>query len=38
MPEYYTRRRRAASQGGSQFDGQAQVNTDGAVDLYFDTP
>jgi hypothetical protein len=25
MPEYYTRRRRTASQGGSEFDGQAQV-------------
>src|SRR4029453_15339260 len=35
MPEYYTRRRRTASQGGSQFDRQAQVNTDGSVDLYF---
>src|SRR4030095_11683949 len=35
MPEYYTRRRRTASQGGSQFDGQARVNTDGSVDVYF---
>src|SRR4029453_3727574 len=35
LPEYYTRRRRTVSQGGSQFDGQARVNTDGSVDVYF---
>src|SRR4029453_7367912 len=35
MPEYYTSRRRTASQGGFQFNGQAQVNTAGSDDLYF---
>src|ERR687898_1195224 len=35
MPEYYTRRRRTASQGDSQFERQARVNTDASVDLYF---